>query len=77
MHLSQQITGLLDDTYDLGFARADEVGDGIIAEPAQSSRGPKRPLGRPVSAEPAPHDRRRGTIQILGATRNEADDSSS
>jgi DNA-binding transcriptional LysR family regulator len=34
--LSQQIKGLLDDTYDLGFARADEAGDGIIAEPAWS-----------------------------------------
>lgn len=32
--LSQQIKGLLNDTYDLGFARADAVGDGIIAEPA-------------------------------------------
>lgn len=36
VHLSQQIKGLLDDTYDLGFARADEVGDGIITEPAWS-----------------------------------------
>jgi len=34
--LSQQIKGLLDDTYDLGFARADEVGDGILVEPAWS-----------------------------------------
>jgi len=34
--LSQQIKGLLDDAYDLGFARADEVGDGVFAEPAWS-----------------------------------------
>ncbi len=37
MHLSevpqaQQIKGLHDDLYDLGFARSDEVGDGIFAE---------------------------------------------
>ncbi|WP_075258217.1 LysR family transcriptional regulator [Herbaspirillum camelliae] len=31
--LSQQIKGLHDDLYDLGFARADEVGDGIVAMP--------------------------------------------
>lgn len=30
--LAQQIKGLHDDLYDLGFARSDEVGDGIIAE---------------------------------------------
>lgn len=29
--LSQQIKGLHDDLYDVGFARADEVGDGIVA----------------------------------------------
>lgn len=31
--LSQQIKGLHDDLYDVGFARSDEVGDGIVAEP--------------------------------------------
>ena len=31
--LAQQIKGLHDDLYDVGFARADEVGDGIIALP--------------------------------------------
>ncbi len=31
--LSQQIKGLNDDLYDVGFARADEVGDGIVALP--------------------------------------------
>ncbi|WP_186266951.1 LysR substrate-binding domain-containing protein [Burkholderia gladioli] len=30
--LEQQIKGLHDDLYDVGFARSDEVGDGIIAE---------------------------------------------
>ncbi|MBU9266598.1 MULTISPECIES: LysR family transcriptional regulator [Burkholderia] len=30
--LAQQIKGLHDDLYDVGFARSDEVGDGIIAE---------------------------------------------
>ncbi|MGH7462138.1 MAG: LysR family transcriptional regulator [Longimicrobiales bacterium] len=30
--LSQQIKGLLDDLYDVGFAQSDEVGDGIVAE---------------------------------------------
>ncbi|ABX16031.1 LysR family transcriptional regulator [Pseudomonas aeruginosa] len=30
--LSQQIKGLHGDLYDVGFARADEVGDGLIAE---------------------------------------------
>lgn len=34
--LSQQIKGLHDDLYDLGFARADEVGDGIAALPVWS-----------------------------------------
>lgn len=34
--LSQQIKGLHDDLYDVGFARADEVGEGIIAEPVWS-----------------------------------------
>lgn len=29
--LSQQIKGLHDDVYDVGFARSDEVGDGIVA----------------------------------------------
>ena len=31
--LAQQIKGLHDDLYDVGFARADEVGDGIVALP--------------------------------------------
>ncbi|VFR52076.1 Transcriptional regulator, LysR family [plant metagenome] len=31
--LSQQIKGLHDDLYDVGFARADEAGDGITATP--------------------------------------------
>ncbi len=31
--LAQQIKGLNDDLYDVGFARADEVGDGIVAMP--------------------------------------------
>ncbi|WP_322084444.1 LysR family transcriptional regulator [Burkholderia sp. BCC1972] len=31
--LAQQIKGLNDDSYDVGFARSDEVGDGIVAEP--------------------------------------------
>lgn len=31
--LSQQIKGLNDDMYDVGFAQSDEVGDGLIAEP--------------------------------------------
>lgn len=30
--LAQQIKGLHDDVYDVGFAQSDEVGDGIIAE---------------------------------------------
>ena len=34
--LSQQIKGLHDDLYDVGFALSDEVGDGIIALPAWS-----------------------------------------
>lgn len=31
--LSQQIKGLHDDLYDVGFAQSDEVGDGLVAEP--------------------------------------------
>lgn len=31
--LSQQIKGLQDDLYDVGFAQSDEVGDGLTAEP--------------------------------------------
>ncbi|MDN7597975.1 LysR substrate-binding domain-containing protein, partial [Burkholderia multivorans] len=31
--LAQQIKGLHDDLYDVGFARADEAGDGIVAMP--------------------------------------------
>lgn len=31
--LTQQLKGLHDDLYDVGFAQSDEVGDGIIAEP--------------------------------------------
>nr|CUV27727.1 Transcriptional regulator, LysR family [Ralstonia solanacearum] len=31
--LSQQIKGLHDDLYDIGFAQLDEAGDGLIAEP--------------------------------------------
>lgn len=34
--LSQQIKGLHDDLYDLGFAQSDEVGDGIVALPVWS-----------------------------------------
>ncbi len=34
--LSQQIKGLHDDLYDVGFAQSDEVGDGIVAQPAWS-----------------------------------------
>ena len=34
--LSQQIKGLHDDLYDVGFAQSDEAGDGIIATPAWS-----------------------------------------
>lgn len=34
--LSQQIKGLHDDIYDVGFAQSDEVGDGIIAVPVWS-----------------------------------------
>lgn len=30
--LAQQVKGLHDDLYDVGFARSDEVGDGVIAE---------------------------------------------
>lgn len=36
MPLSQQIKGLHDDLYDVGFAQSDEVGDGIVAEPVWS-----------------------------------------
>ncbi len=32
--LSQQIKGLHDDLYDVGFAQSDEVGDGLLAESA-------------------------------------------
>ncbi len=32
--LAQQIKGLHEDVYDVGFAQSDEVGDGILAEPA-------------------------------------------
>lgn len=45
--LSQQIKGLHDDLYDVGFAQSAEVGDGILAEPAWSD-----PL---VVAVPARH----------------------
>ena len=31
--LAQQIKGLHDDLYDVGFAQSDEVGDGVITEP--------------------------------------------
>lgn len=31
--LSQQIKGLYEDLYDVGFAQLDEVGDGLLAEP--------------------------------------------
>lgn len=34
--LSQQIKGLHDDLYDVGFAQSDEVGDGLVAEAAWS-----------------------------------------
>ncbi|MDT4805769.1 Hca operon transcriptional activator HcaR [compost metagenome] len=34
--LSQQIKGLHDDLYDVGFAQSDEVGDGVVAIPAWS-----------------------------------------
>ncbi|VFR54289.1 Transcriptional regulator, LysR family [plant metagenome] len=34
--LAQQIKGLHDDLYDVGFARADEAGDGIVALPVWS-----------------------------------------
>ncbi len=32
--LSQQLRGLQDDLYDVGFAQSDEVGEGIVAAPA-------------------------------------------
>jgi len=34
VQLAQQLSGLRDDLYDAGFSMADEVGDGIIIEPA-------------------------------------------
>ncbi|MGB3070243.1 MAG: TrbI/VirB10 family protein [Ottowia sp.] len=34
--LSQQIKGLREDLYDVGFAKSDEVGDALVAEPAWS-----------------------------------------
>ncbi|WP_400564362.1 LysR family transcriptional regulator [Pseudomonas aeruginosa] len=34
--LAQQIRGLHDDLYDVGFAQSDDAGDGILAEPAWS-----------------------------------------
>ncbi|MBQ0215711.1 LysR family transcriptional regulator [Alcaligenes faecalis] len=46
--LAQQIKGLHDDLYDVGFARADEVGDGIVAMPVWND-----PL---MVAVPARHD---------------------
>ncbi|HCF7075554.1 TPA: LysR family transcriptional regulator [Pseudomonas aeruginosa] len=36
--LSQQIKGLHDDLYDVGFAQSDEVGDGIVAEAVWSDQ---------------------------------------
>lgn len=36
--LSKQIKGLHEDLYDVGFARSDEVGDGLIAEPMWHDR---------------------------------------
>lgn len=36
MPLSQQIKGLHDDLYDVGFAQSDEVGEGIVAIPVWS-----------------------------------------
>lgn len=45
---SQQIKGLHDDLYDVGFARADEAGDGIVAMPVWND-----PL---MVAVPARHD---------------------
>ncbi|MFK4754644.1 LysR family transcriptional regulator [Oceanobacter antarcticus] len=45
--LAQQLKGLHDDLYDVGFAQSAEVGDGIVAEPAWSD-----PL---VVAVPARH----------------------
>tara|TARA_R110000868_G_scaffold160380_7_gene389879 strand:- start:2211 stop:3122 length:912 start_codon:yes stop_codon:yes gene_type:complete len=46
--LSQQIKGIHDDLYDVGFARSDEVGDGIVAMPVWND-----PL---MVAVPARHD---------------------
>src|SRR5690606_24563311 len=34
--LSQQIKGLNEDLYDVGFAQSNEVGDGIVAEPVST-----------------------------------------
>ncbi len=47
--LAQQIRGLHDDLYDVGFAQCAEVGDGIVAEPAWSeplvvAMPPRHPL---------------------------------
>ncbi len=36
--LAQQLKGLQDDLYDVGFAQSDEVGEGIAAEPAMKTR---------------------------------------
>ncbi|HCF9567235.1 TPA: LysR family transcriptional regulator [Pseudomonas aeruginosa] len=36
--LAQQVKGLHEDLYDVGFARSDEVGDGIIAEAVWNDR---------------------------------------
>jgi DNA-binding transcriptional LysR family regulator len=51
--LAQQIKGLHDDLYDVGFARADEAGDGIVALPVWND-----PLMVAVPARhvPARHD---------------------
>ncbi|VVE18193.1 LysR family transcriptional regulator [Pandoraea communis] len=45
--LSQQIKGLHDDLYDLGFAQSDEAGDSLLAELAWSD-----PLVGAVPARP-------------------------
>ena len=42
--LSQQIKGLQDDLYDVGFGQSDEVGDGLIAEPVWND--PLMEIGR-------------------------------
>jgi len=36
--LSQQVRGLRDDLYDVGFAQCDDVGDGVIAKPVWHDR---------------------------------------